>query len=205
MYDTTGWGEVTSRLGRGSGNVLAATSILAVTGRHALQARERRKELAALAGQVRAEANRLLKLLPLFSTEASAQTRHLRQLGGYDANQPKSFKALMGMLRGCLAFLTKCARDVPRITRKTGQVPSAATIDRIHAQLAAIDRGAQILLHMSRGAMPPRGLHLPSGQRVDDPLGVGSRYAPWLNWIAEFPARAMVATNSIAEFHQWRC
>ena len=59
---------------------------------------------------------------------------------------PTSFKQVVGMLKLCLKFVEKNARDVPLIRRKTGARPAASDLARSRAELARIDAGADRVL-----------------------------------------------------------
>jgi Uri superfamily endonuclease len=148
IYDTLGWGEVISRLGRGRGGVRKAIASLLGPGADLLRKSKQASEITDDSKQLVALSQRLWHQVSgrweAAVGDPSALTRHRSDISERKVKRVSS-RQLRGYLKACIAFLQKNVRDAPQIYHKTGFEVTVEQQTKIESQLVDILRSCAVL------------------------------------------------------------
>jgi hypothetical protein len=199
VYDTNGWHERISRLGRGRGCLLSVNAVLLHQGCGPSMGRSAQEKLQEDATAIARSTIRLAACLKEVKPGMELPARGNTEM--FDATKKLTAPKLLGRIKLCQSFLAKSVRDAPLILRKTGQLPTSDQAARVLIELGRLWRGAVIL-----DDMVTRQLHgrVTQPQYRGDIFGVGQRYAAWLDPLANVLNRATCA-NSEAETFAHSC
>lgn len=146
VFDTTGYGEVASRLGRAGGYVNKATKLFLRLAATSKPSDEEQKELRAWTEWLLSYCGKLNHLIREAehgrpkSADNSAKATRWRGFKCWDEVAP-SMQAILGALSHASPFVEKCVRDVPRLGKRK-QWPSRAQAHsycvRLHGMMAGL-------------------------------------------------------------------
>lgn len=149
IFDTHDWAEVLNRLQRGRGSAERACRLL-------LKPR--------VAAKTTHDARDLAKQLLSAAAELKKLVTRQRVIGDGDEKKPKRPNArskkpntnAIGLLRGCLSFVAKNARDIPRLRQYHFDVPRPTAIQKakVLAELNLIRTAAKEIIERCRASAP---------------------------------------------------